>query len=668
MRFRHLILAAVAAALTLPAAAGATVPEGTTWQEAYIETPGEPTLHADIMIPEGKETTKNPVILSIGPYFAHDGSTLPDDPFAEGPQLRWADLIEGGKIFEKGYVLVQVDLRGFGASAGCNDFGGRGEQIDVKRAVEWAAEQPWSNGKVALWGKSYDAWTGVMGLDEKPKGLAAAVIQAPIIDGYRTLYQGGVHYGGVPGWYLTPGLYQVIDAHGPTANDNPDYIVGWATGTDPSCYATNIALQNGLQEEDDAAGFWEERKLPEAYKGTDIPILWAHGFMDANTKPDNFVDVWSPAKGFKQGWFGQFAHDRPSDEVVGRGDDWWPVAMEFLDKFVAGSSTAKPEAGNAVEVQEGDGRWRVEAQWPPADATVRRMALKGGTYTDDNSNSAEGKASTTNSGSTNPEPGKGIWSFTEPFPYDGRLAGVPMVTVNASAVSAQANMAVLLYDVAPDNKATLISRAAQKVNAESLTFDLYPNDWTIQKGHRLGVLIAPGDADWYLPTVVTGTEVTVSGGQLELPMLAYTRGDFLQEDTGSRLETRAPIDVAPFLEGNTTAFEFPAALTQRPANTQQGAVKPPASANKPANVLKLSRKVKRVKGKLRLEVIVRGAGNERVRVLLKRGNRIFSRATLRSKNGKAKGYLKLAKRGRYTLSAQTLGKLRLTGKRTISLR
>ena len=107
--------------------------------------------------------------------------------------------------------------------------------MDVKAAVEWAARQPWSTGKVGLWGKSYDGWTGVMGLATKPKGLAAAVILSPIIDGYRTLYMNGVHYDS--GWYGTPALYQGIDAHPPSVFDSPEYFAGAALGFNPACYA-----------------------------------------------------------------------------------------------------------------------------------------------------------------------------------------------------------------------------------------------------------------------------------------------------------------------------------------------------------------------------------------------------------------------------------------------
>ena len=35
-------------------------------------------------------------------------------------------------IFEMGYAVVQVDSRGYGSSGGCNDYGGFGEQMDMK--------------------------------------------------------------------------------------------------------------------------------------------------------------------------------------------------------------------------------------------------------------------------------------------------------------------------------------------------------------------------------------------------------------------------------------------------------------------------------------------------------------------------------------------------------
>ena len=85
-----------------------------------------------------------------------------------------------------------VDLRGFGGSTGCLDWGGPGEQSDVVAAVQWAAAQPWSTGKVGMYGKSYDGVTGLIGVNKQPTGLAAVVSQEPVYDLYRYLYGDGM--------------------------------------------------------------------------------------------------------------------------------------------------------------------------------------------------------------------------------------------------------------------------------------------------------------------------------------------------------------------------------------------------------------------------------------------------------------------------------------------
>ena len=85
-----------------------------------------------------------------------------------------------------------VDLRGFGGSNGCLDWSGPGEQADVVNAVRWAATQPWSSGKVGMYGKSYDGLTGLIGVNQRPQGLAAVVSQEPVYDDYRYLYGDGM--------------------------------------------------------------------------------------------------------------------------------------------------------------------------------------------------------------------------------------------------------------------------------------------------------------------------------------------------------------------------------------------------------------------------------------------------------------------------------------------
>ena len=204
MRTRVAICAAVAALAALPAAAGAAeVPEGATWSQATFPSSDGVKLHADVLRPKDLPAdARTPVILSIGPYFNHSGQTGPAGPVegttydplgpSTGPSDRFTDFVEGAKLMERGYTFVMVDLRGFGGSSGCLDWGGPGEQADVVNAVRWAASQPWSTGKVGMYGKSYDGVTGLIGANHAPEGLAAVVSQEPVYDLYRYLYGDGI--------------------------------------------------------------------------------------------------------------------------------------------------------------------------------------------------------------------------------------------------------------------------------------------------------------------------------------------------------------------------------------------------------------------------------------------------------------------------------------------
>ena len=638
-------LLATLVGLVLPGAAAAAPPPGSDWTEAYFEA-GDVTLHADVFRPHGfKDSQKTPVILAIGPYFGHGSTpTIGNpavDPDGSIPSPRFNDMIKGGKVFERGYTVVYVDLRGFGASSGCNDFGGPGEQADAKAAVEWAASRPWSTGKVGMWGKSYDAWTEVMALQGKPKGLAAAVIQSPLIDGYRTLYQNGVHYEG--GWYTTPVAYQQYDATPPPPGDNPDYFLAYAQGTNPACYAQNIANQSA--NPDWGSPFWQERNLPGA-RGSDVPVLWSHGFLDANTKPDNFMDVWSKLTGPSRAWFGQYDHVRGNEsELVGR-KGFLEEAMRWFDRYLKGDAAARPENDPRAEIQDNTGKWRAEAQWPPADAALRVMPLKAGAITDAPNNSAEGEAA------DGAPTGVGIWSVSQPLQHDARLAGVTKVHLELSTVAPRANLVALLYDIDfADKTATLVSRAAYAPTSADtkLDFELYPEDWKFVVGHRIGVLLAGSDLDWYT-SPHTGQSIEIHGGAVELPWLRYRRTEFL--DGGQAAGFRDGVHPIPFdpaiAESQAVSADLPPVLAQAPAEFADADLSDPGAATPKPAQLRLSRRLLKHR---RLRILVRGGGSLKIALTVKRGRRTIVRRLLAPRRGVARATLKLPGKGRYQVTA-----------------
>ena len=264
MRTLAPVLAVAALALTPPAAHADAPPPGAKWTQAYITEADGTKLHADVLRPAHLPVNaKTPVILSIGPYFNHSGQTGPLGPVegtpytptgAAGPSARFYDFINGAKLMEKGYTWVQVDLRGFGGSSGCLDWGGPGEQADVKAAVEWAAKQPWSTGKVGMYGKSYDGVTGLIGIAQQPKGLAAVVAQEPVYDLYRYLYTNRVRFFNA---LATPALYDAIAATPGTTGDTLNYNLN-ARRTSPDCLALNYLNQ---QNSDHDSSYWKDRDL-----------------------------------------------------------------------------------------------------------------------------------------------------------------------------------------------------------------------------------------------------------------------------------------------------------------------------------------------------------------------------------------------------------------------
>jgi len=98
-------------------------------------------------------------------------------------------------LAERGYISVNYDVRGTGASGGSSpDMYSDAERQDGYDMVEWIARQPWSNGNVGMWGLSYggvDTW--------QVAALAPPHLKAIIVgDGTEDEYGDWTYPGGVP--------------------------------------------------------------------------------------------------------------------------------------------------------------------------------------------------------------------------------------------------------------------------------------------------------------------------------------------------------------------------------------------------------------------------------------------------------------------------------------
>ncbi len=248
------------------------VPEGSVWTEAYFPSSDRSgvQLHADVLRPANLPAkAKTPVILAVGPYFSHTGQTGPEGFTQTGPSARFADFTSGTNLFfQRGYTYVMVDLRGFGGSTGCLDWVGPGEQADVKAAVQWAAGQSWSTGKVGMYGKSYDAVTGLVGNNLRLPALKAVVAQEPVWNMYNYLFSNGVPRPNVTG---TPNAYNSIATMPTLADDSDRYKANAAyEASHPECLADNLTNNNNPDLD---SAYWRARNLAKDAAGTSTPLF-----------------------------------------------------------------------------------------------------------------------------------------------------------------------------------------------------------------------------------------------------------------------------------------------------------------------------------------------------------------------------------------------------------
>ncbi|KAK4556296.1 hypothetical protein LTR86_006440 [Recurvomyces mirabilis] len=138
-----------------------------------------------------KTDEKVPVLVTYGPYGK-------DIPYADFHAKSYAEVNPQHKsehsVWETpdpafwtkhGYAVVRADERGTGQSPGLLDTMSRGTSEAFFEVVEWAAEQPWSTGKVGLLGISYYAGTQWRVAARQPKGLSAIVPWEGMSDYYR---------------------------------------------------------------------------------------------------------------------------------------------------------------------------------------------------------------------------------------------------------------------------------------------------------------------------------------------------------------------------------------------------------------------------------------------------------------------------------------------------
>jgi putative CocE/NonD family hydrolase len=219
-----------------------------------------------------------------------------DDPDRKWPALFGLDGYGGAKQPNDGtfmssnkYVAVYASVRGTGCSGGKFDLFSWQSAQDGKYLIDdWIAKQPWSDGRVGIWGHSYAGLMGFLVAATSPEHLYGTAVSGLIDDFYRgILYPGGVPNSGFPiAWGA--GVRPLVEAEGD----------GQAQLTDDACRTHFLEHQMGdyIPPPDLAIGSYAEMEAGEEtwsiqhalirrVDGITAPIQVGQQFQDEQTGP-----------------------------------------------------------------------------------------------------------------------------------------------------------------------------------------------------------------------------------------------------------------------------------------------------------------------------------------------------------------------------------------------
>ena len=318
---------------------------------------------------EIQEHCRVPIITEIGPYY-DDG-----DVDALTPAERLGRfLIEN--FVPHGFGVAQVSVFGTGESNHCMDLMGLDEQLGINAAVEYLGKAPFSNGKVAAIGKSYDGSTPWEAAAMGSPHLKTIVPMSGLIGMHDLMWRNGsmeargaIMHNGVYGSFGLDGNLE--DAQ----NACEGYMEGYYAGVGAYLTGDNLAWLG--------SDYWAERHfLTRAIQNYNGSIYIIHGMQDWNVDPHMAFPVHNVMidAGFEvKGLYGQWGHDYPDRRSghenlnAGRGAEAFPYTLrwdwadDLLEWFNFYLMDKGPQPRLIAEVQDNMGGWRVETSYPPDD-------------------------------------------------------------------------------------------------------------------------------------------------------------------------------------------------------------------------------------------------------------------------------------------------------------
>ncbi len=475
------------------------------------------TLHTEILIP-ANATAPLPILIKRTPYGAPNA-----DP----------RMLTGGykELAEDGYIFVNQDIRGRYRSGGSFVMQrplrsadslrtGIDESTDAYDTIEWLIKNiPNNNGRVGIFGVSYDGWTAAMAMLDPHPALKAVSEQASPAD----MFLGDdFHHNGA--FRLSYGFEYAYMTEATRENSeykfNPADTYDWYLRVGPlRNIQANIMRDTVLPTWRDFAqhpnydAFWQRQSMHRSLTRVTVPTLNVAGWWDQE-------DFYGPVTIYRA--LEKHDANRRNTLIIGPWihGSWGRGPGRALDAIDFGSNTAEffrkevqrpffafylkdegaPPVKEAMVFESGSNQWKQYDSWPAPGVQTRSLYFHGdGRLSFDAPTTAAAAADSFVSDPANPVPYRKRpieatyastgskwytwllqdqrflsdrrdvlrWS-TEPLTEDVVVAGDIAAKLFVSTTGQDADWVVKLIDVSPDDDADAKRRGYQLMVANEV--------------------------------------------------------------------------------------------------------------------------------------------------------------------------------------------------------
>lgn len=545
--FRILILFA---GLVLAPWRVAAEPEFSRQTDVDVTMSDGANLAADVYLPIAGE--KFPAVLVRTPYSKSQFGSILGEPLSK-----------------RGYAVVMQDVRGQQASTAAGDFHPIvGEKKDGLDTLDWITKQPWSNGKVGMWGSSYVAYCGLILTPENHPSLKTVVNISGWGDSSAMVAPGGaMHLMCAVPWSLSNQIRGKGSFHD---YDWPEAFKKIPVSEIPKSIGVDSPEWEYMLSVWDSDLLHKEASVAGRYGRIRTPVLHITGWNDfvGRHTLDTYEGM-AESNAAKRGTFqklivGPWRHDQFWGTGTKVGDeDFGPAAqmggsriieasVRWFDYWLKDQETGITKEKPVRLFVMGENAWREYERWPPAGVVTQRWYF-------DSDRGANGLAGDGRLSTARPQK-KGrdhfVYDPMDPVPTTGgvnfhffldnlgikdqrpveqrddvlvytsprlekdlEIIGPLQAVVYASTEGKQTDFTAKLVEVRADGYARIIEdgikRGPDAVSAEEVTagepgkiycysIDLGATGISIKKGHRIRVEISSSNFPKYSRNPNTG--------------------------------------------------------------------------------------------------------------------------------------------------------------------